>query len=212
MQKLYSKVRHFYINKYLATPVSRNTYYLCYSNQYKTLWYRVAKVATRTIDAYFKESTTESSGYIYSSEVGYFPKCYENYFKFAFVRHPVDRLLSAWKNKVVESNYFGFDHDTWLAFQNIECFIEWMQDLNINKCDQHIRSQSSLIDLRSVDFIGRFEFFARDFRKVVQETGLPNMRIPHNNASHKREIILCSSALNKVHSIYYNDLNSFGYH
>lgn len=101
------KIKHFYINKYLIKPFSKNTYCLCYNYEYNLLWFRVAKAASRTINKHlFEKSPTEK--YIYSSEVGYIPATFNNFTKFAFVRNPVERFLSSWQNKVIDQNYFNF--------------------------------------------------------------------------------------------------------
>ena len=181
------KIQHFYFNKYIVKPFSRRRYFLSYSFKYKALWFRVYKVSTRTIDAHLKEASGRN--YIYSSSVGYIPSLYRNYFKFAFVRDPVDRFLSAWRDKVVNRNYFNFDEEIHERMKNLPDFIDWVRTLNIEKCDEHLRAQYALIDLNNIDFIGRFENFENDFRSVADKINLPLKEIYHLNKTEDDEAI-----------------------
>lgn len=86
---------------------STRKYNLSISNKYKFIWFRVAKVGTRTI---FSRLADDGLTLDLESPYGihYIPKLYGEYFKFAFVRNPWDRLVSCWQNKVVQMNYFKF--------------------------------------------------------------------------------------------------------
>lgn len=168
-----NKLMYFYFNKYVVTPFSRNKYFLSYDFNHKALWYRVFKVASRTIDHHLRENC-EKGEYIYSSEVGYNPGMFRDFFKFAFVRNPETRLLSAWKDKVLRSNYFKFRKKEHEQMKVLDNFIAWVKDQDIQTCDEHLRAQSTLIDLNHIDFVGRFESFDRDFAFVAEKIGLEN--------------------------------------
>src|SRR5690606_774943 len=117
-----NKIRHFYFNKYLVKPFSKNRYYLSYDFKHKALWFRVYKVGTRTIDHQLKTGG-DKRDYIYSSAVSYLPSMYKDYFKFAFVRNPIDRFLSGWKDKVINKNYFKFDTNQHEKMKDINNYI-----------------------------------------------------------------------------------------
>jgi hypothetical protein len=149
-------------------------YYLTISHEHRFVWFRVAKVATRTILGYFDEHAVPLD--VARARTRYPTTLFEDYVKFAFVRHPVDRFLSAWQDKVVEANYFGFDARTHARMQSLEAFIEWTagHDLaDIRAVDQHLALQSRLVDLSQVDHLGRLESFDRDFARVLEAVGLP---------------------------------------
>ena len=83
---------------------------------------------------------------------------FADYFRFAFVRHPLDRFVSAWQDKVVLRNYYGFDPPILEQMQRIERFAAWTatHDLrDLNSVDQHVALQSRLVDLtRSISLGG----------------------------------------------------------
>ncbi len=119
------KPYQYYINKYLATPFSNKRYKLCFSPRYKFLWFRVAKCGSRTINKHLKELAGED--YVYTSPIGYLPGMFKDYLKIAFVRDPVARFISAWKDKVVKQNYFRFSSEIHDKMQNIDNFIDYVE-------------------------------------------------------------------------------------
>src|SRR5262245_19376649 len=86
---------------------SAGPYNLTVSHERKFVWFRVAKVGTRTILNHFLDRGVRLDAE-HASDVHYPPRAYADYFKFAFVRNPWDRLVSCWADKVVASNLFGF--------------------------------------------------------------------------------------------------------
>jgi Sulfotransferase family len=203
-------LKHFYFNKYIVSPFRKDRYYLSYCLDYRALWFRVPKVATRTIDHHFKEHSSKQ-GYLYSSRVGYLPAYYRDYLKFAFVRNPLDRLVSAWKNKVLEANYFQFDEATHQQLQSFEAFVAWLVKQPIEQMDEHILPQYMLVDTDNLDFLGRFESFSEDFTTLAGKVGLPVDEIQHKNPSVKTELSISPSAKAQVESIYEKDYVLFNY-
>lgn len=198
------KVQHFYLNKYIVSPFAKRKYYLCYNFTYKALWFRVAKVSSRTIDQHFRENTPEGA-YVYSSEVGYMPSMYVDFFKFAFVRNPVDRFISAWKNKVLQANYFEFSEQKHHDMKDLSNFVSWVETLDVSKCDEHLRLQTTLIDLNHIDFIGRFERFGEDFQYLANQIGLPVKEIHHKNKSIGYGVELNEDLHYRIKQIYLKD-------
>jgi sulfotransferase famil protein len=205
-----NKLRHFYFNKYFISHFSKDLYYLSYSFDFKALWFRVPKVATRTINQHFIDNSTKH-GYIYSSKVGYIPSMYKNYYKFAFVRNPLDRFISAWKNKVIEENYFNFDMIEYSKMKNFDEFVQWVSKQDILKADPHLLPQYKLIDLENLDYLGKFETFKEDFAKVTKEMGLPIDEIYHKNLSSKVKLDFSTISIKLVKEIYSKDYELFNY-
>jgi hypothetical protein len=190
-------------------------YYLTISHRHRFVWFRVAKVATRTILGYFDEHSVPLD--VARARMRYPTSLFEDYVKFAFVRHPVDRFLSAWQDKVVEANYFGFDAATHLRMQSLAQFVEWTagQDLSdIRTVDQHLALQSRLVDLSQVDHLGRLESFGRDFSRVLDAVGLPAVVPSARNATGPRRPSRRSLPADleaRVADLYRRDFEILGY-
>ena len=118
----------------------------------------------------------------------------ENYFVFSFVRHPFDRLVSAYLDKIDGKNDPGY-RKLRLKFKedygqvNFENFLKYILEKlrtrekciksNIEDCSQidvHWRpyDQRCAYCAMNYDFIGRMENFAEDVVEVVQRANLTN--------------------------------------
>ena len=196
--------------KYL-TPAS-HPYFLTISDTKKLMWFRVPKVCTRTIYEHLKQNIYLNCAH--SSNVHYPINLYKDYFKFAFVRNPWDRLLSCWVQRVIDSNYFQFNESEYEKMQNFENFFNYVSSLNIETCDRHLRLQSKLIDLNWIDFVGRFETFAEDYKTICRKLDIPLDKLPHKNKSSKTKHykeFYTEALRNKVYQIYLKDIQIFGY-
>ena len=201
------KYIHFYFNKYILFLFISKRYFIAYDFNKKVIWYRVAKVGTRSILKLFEKEN--GSDFLYPSATAYNPRLYKKYYKFAFVRNPYDRFVSSWKDKVVERNYFHFPDLELEKMKDINNFIRWVEKQNIEKCDEHIRSQYSLIDVEQLDFLGRFESFNEDFKKVAQKLNIKLKEVPHLNSTKKKEITLTREQKNRIKIIYEKDFSTF---
>ncbi len=98
--------------------------------------------------------------------------------------------------------------------RNFSEFIEFVSSLDLENCDAHLRLQCRLIDLNHVDFVGRFESFEMDMRKVLRRIGINPGSIERRNASVSSGSYL--SHFNdrthaKVAQLYARDIAIFGY-
>jgi hypothetical protein len=175
--------------------------------KHKALWFRNTKVASRTIDTILR--SIEGDKYIYSSAVAYNPKRYRHYFKFAFVRHPETRFISAFKEKVLKQNYFHFEPNEYEEMKDPVNFIKWIVGLDIEKCDEHVRAQYALIDVEHVDFIGKLENFNDDFAKVANKMGFTYDKIEKRNV-YKHDVELPLDVLRPlIRKVYKKDFQLF---
>ncbi|MEA2077128.1 MAG: sulfotransferase family 2 domain-containing protein [Candidatus Marinimicrobia bacterium] len=203
-----NKLKHFYVNKYIVSPFAKHKYYISYCFKHKALWYRNYKVASRTIDKMLRDSEGEKN-YIYSSEVGYIPSRYKNYFKFAFVRNPEERFISAWKNLVLKRNYFKFHPEEYKKMKQLDNFVTWAKQWDKKSCDEHLRAQYALIDSENADFIGRMEYFDRDMEYVAGQIGIKYEKAQKLNVS-TIEIDEISDALRSdIQDMYRKDYDLF---
>jgi hypothetical protein len=195
--------------------LSPRGYNLTISHTHKFVWFRVAKVATRTILSYFDENDVLLD-VPRGRRLRYPTELFADYRKFAFVRHPETRFLSAWQDKVVSNNYFGFDPRTRKAMRNPTTFAEWVggHDLeDLDASDQHLALQTRLIDLTQVDDLGRLEHFDRDFTRILGRLGLPARQPLLLNASsaHARTKVDRESLRLVLAQTYRKDYEILGY-
>ncbi len=207
MQRVYRGIHRFPF-----IPSSR-CYNISICHKRRFLWFRVAKVGTRTILNHLKESNVyfdvEHAYFIY-----YPTGLFNDYFKFAFVRNPWDRLVSCWQDKVVRSNYFCFNDYELEKMKDFENFIDFVKDLNIEKCNLHLRLQSALIDLSNIDYLGRIEAFDDDVTYVFQRLGLTQKEVVSKNVTPCKKPYqgyYNKTLVEKVAEIYRKDIQIFGY-
>jgi len=149
--------------------------------------------------------------------VRYAPHYYENYFKFSFVRNPWDRLVSCWKNKVKEAdfNYFRISGEEQKKLQDFASFVDFVIERGeMSTNDPHLCAQSRMIDLNHVDFIGRFENFEDDLRKVLSKLKIDNFEVSKKNATISRKSYhdyYDNITRDKVAEIYAKDIELFNY-
>jgi hypothetical protein len=120
---------------------------------------------------------------------------FDSYFKFAFVRNPWDRLVS-WYSMIVQQSqgqpfeslnrFWQYVLDTAATFEEfvLHCTdtiddVDGRKSLLFNQLDYLTDEQGRLL----VDFVGRFETLEADARRLFQQLGLPEPRLPHRNAS-----------------------------
>jgi hypothetical protein len=119
----------------------------------------------------------------------------ENKFSFTFVRNPYDRLVSCYFNKVKWGNEKGFFKECWGI--DFDHFVNFVCSHSKDKMDDHIKPQYRIFGhlLDDISFVGRFESFNEDYRKVINILNLPIDEIPHRNKTKNR----------KHYSEYYNN-------
>lgn len=176
------------------------------------LWFRVAKVATRSIFAQLRSNGLEFEE---RWNLRYPVNRFDEHLAFAFVRNPWDRLVSCWINRVVHTNKYEFDADTLARMQHLPEFVKFVSSFDLDHThDDHLRTQSSLVDLNRVDFVGRFETFTDDLRAVFDRLGLECDPGIHDNRSDRRadyRSYYDDASARRVRSLYGKDVEIFGY-
>lgn len=192
------------------------TYNITVSHPHRFMWFRNAKVGTRTILGWLDDQQVDDR-LLVLSRTQYPTAAFADYFKFGFVRHPLDRFISAWQDKVHQQNHFRFAPAQWERMKTIENFAAWVaeQDLcDLTVTDRHIAMQSRLVDLTQVDFLGRMETFGADFGTVCDTIGLPWSEPVRQNQSASQGVSR-DNASAELRSIveekYRRDYQVFGY-
>ncbi len=193
---------------------SSHRYNVTICEEKKFMWFRVAKVASRTVYGILKQSGIDLDA-DHTYRCHYAKNVYKDYFKFAFVRNPYDRLVSCYKNKVLRINYFKFSDEVWEEMkQDFGKFVDFVSEKNIENCNEHLRLQSKLIDLNEIDFIGRMENFDNDIGYIFDKLEIPYKEIMQENVSKDKtsyRAFYNEELKEKVAKIYAKDLMIFGY-
>ena len=178
MQKLYGKIAR------LPIMPSASPYNLTISHTKKFIWFRVAKVATRTIYNHLLSQDVPLE-LQHPYRVYYPTNSYREYFKFAFVRNPWERLVSGWHNKFKEKDLprYGLDAATHKKLQNFDYFIHYLSESDYINKNPHFVPQHNLIDLNHLDYLGRMERFSADFKQICRHIGIEGQGVEHKNIS-----------------------------
>lgn len=190
-----------------AKSSNKILYNITASDTHRFVWFRVAKVATRTIRDIFEKNVPLS---VNSFSVSYKRKDYEGYFKFAFVRNPWDRVVSCYCNKVIPKNHRAFEE---CFGKDFNYFIDFINRQDLITADPHIRLQSSLFPIKEMDFIGKLENFPEDLSYVLSILKLDHFPIGHKNkTNHKHYSQYYSEHTKKIIAKKYKvDIQNFGY-
>ena len=109
---------------------------------------------------------------------GIFKTCSKNeipddYLVIGFCRHPEDRLISCWKDKVngkyLHKGFIRRHPKKIFHKMPFEKFVEAVASIKDNpllKCDQHFRSQTFDLNLDRIDYLIRMESFNSDWNNV----------------------------------------------
>jgi hypothetical protein len=160
---------------------------------------------------------------------------WDTYYKFSFVRDPVDRAVSmykyaltmeaarkgapAWRQALFRTPIgVRFDPLGWPAVKAAaECasfssFLRHegaMSDLGMRP--QWLSVSDTHAGNTIVDAVGRYEHLERDFEKIRLDLGLPGVFIRRRNVSDKREAVVGEADLALLRHRYRDDLIRFGY-
>ena len=206
------QIAYSVLHKLPFLPSSRR-YNITVSHERKFIWYRVAKVGTRTIYHHLLKSNIHLDAE-HPYRLYYPTNFYSDYFKFAFVRNPWDRLVSCWHNKVIDSNYFRFSDAKRTDMRIFTNFVNFISGLDIENCDPHLRLQCRLIDLNHIDYLGRLESLDSDLSKIFHILGIPLENIESKNVSSEKihyHEYFDSALVGKVYQIYRRDIQIFGF-
>jgi hypothetical protein len=138
-------------------------------------------------------------------------EAFSNYFKFAIVRNPWDRMLSQYL-------FEGL-------FQQSTKERETRKEFSFDEFDDYIRGLSAFLMQEQyqfitdekgeclVDFIGRFENLADDFQTICKRMGISERYLPHINTSkHTHYSAYYTEEIKqRVQELFAKDIEMFGY-
>ena len=218
-----ASLESFFVYKPLRLPKKKKSERPIVSKRHKLLYYSVPKAACTTVKTFLYEldKTDKQDDAQFShqirldsiafDEVG--EEEYKDYFSFAFVRNPWDRVVSCYFNKVKEpaktricNQYmlngeyreflrsYGHCGFRYMGFDDFVYFISQVPD---RSSDIHFRSQHTFINQKHLKFLGRMERFNEDFMHVIKKV---SPRYNHKELLKKKLMSSC----HKHYSEYYN--------
>tara|TARA_Y100000034_G_C6642711_1_gene281001 strand:+ start:36 stop:611 length:576 start_codon:yes stop_codon:yes gene_type:complete len=138
----------------------------------------------------------------------------EHFYKFAFVRNPYDRLVSAYYD-------FRFDkgHQEWaFPIYKYDTFKDFIMNLETSPCRDfiHLQPQYDFLQVDGevkLDFVGRYENLREDFKKVEKDLGIRSVELPTiRTSTHPDFKELYDKEMKEiVKRMYGNDFEEFGY-
>ena len=143
----------------------------------------------------------------------------EHVFRFAFVREPMDRLVSLYYSGIVRGDGVKLDVMRRLGRApeddlSIDDFLLATCDIDVDDMDWHCRPQHIQIlhGLVELSFLGRYETFEADARHVASILA-PGRSIvlPHRNRGASRDSLPSRKAREAVWAKYEADYRAFGY-
>lgn len=128
---------------------------------------------------------------------------FRDYFKFAIVRNPWDRMVS---------NYHFAGKLSFSGYSN-HSFSEFLKDLNPflkqEQCDFILDENGE----PGVDFVGRFENLEQDFQTIAKKLNISGITLPvRNRTKHKHYSYYYTDETRElVADLFKNDIKMFGY-
>jgi hypothetical protein len=147
---------------------------------------------------------------------------FKDYFKFSFVRNPLDWLVSIFFffSQYETESY----HQFFKSFRGFDEFIEFLvtqskknfAGLDFFGCSFKSPQRDFLYDEEGnllVDYVGKFENIEHDFAEVCKIIGIPPVKLPHIDKSDHKNYLECYTPETKqlIYSILKEDFETFHY-
>ncbi len=155
-------------------------------------------------------------------QIAFSKKEFNSFFKFAFVRNPWDRVLSAFlflKNGGRNQADYNWSEKYLSQFNNFNDFVTgWLNRENINK-GVHFKPQYEFVTLpnkqkHGLDFIGHYENIANDYNYVRNRLGFGKALEFNNKTESKKQdyrFYYNDKTREVVADVYREDIEYFGY-
>ncbi len=140
---------------------------------------------------------------------------FNSYYKFAFVRNPWDKAVSQFhylKTQPAMRTYMGLGR--WSSFK---AYVRTIAEHHGKHVQSYEQWRFILDDdgTQLVDFVGRFENLADDYKTVAHHLQLDSDQLPHDMKSGKRKKPVAeyydTKTVDLIAQIYARDIEHFGY-
>ncbi len=155
---------------------------------------------------------------------------FERLYKFAFVRHPVDRFVSLYNYARMEVSHFHNNKDPAEASFQAHADYQLLKDCSLHECAVHLNDgrlvhnqpwtlwlpQTRWLEidgsLIQPDFLGRMENFTADFQTLMKNLGIDAPVEYMNPSATPADAINVDAATRALlHRYYKEDFDNFGY-
>lgn len=176
-------------------------YRVKFSQENKYIYYVLGKTGSRTILNWLHENAMYDPKPKNFARDTHAPKL--DYFRFAFVRNPWDRLVSYFFNKIHNDPAItsdNFDTQKMRFKQMVNILHHDLAERRLHEI--HVGTQTGLLPVADLSFIGRFENFDNDFNYVKSQILKNNF-----NPEKEKKIAICNQTSDKRHhySKYYDE-------
>ena len=110
------------------------------------------------------------------------------------VRHPVDRLVSAWRRK-----HYSTEFGAWLRGEQM-----YVSGVDFLRCPQRTW-------LYHCDRVLHFESLADEWEQLAEDMGWPSVALPHENTAVSDPPRLLAEDVALIHDRFSHDFSSYGY-
>jgi hypothetical protein len=214
-------LRHRFIYRYLRKTQSTTHYRLKAADQLRCIFIHVPKCAGVSISQTLFGSLGGSHLRAADYQTIYSKREYNEYFKFAFVRNPWDRLASAFfflKSGGINEGNRNFAQKHLCNYNNFEQFVtEWVTPKNVMRYF-HFQPQTHFLCIGDnppcLNFIGYYENLADDFRYVQKRLGITKELAVLNQTSGKHpdyRTLYNQRMIDIVAKVYARDIALLGY-
>jgi len=137
----------------------------------------------------------------------------DDYFVFAFVRNPWDRLVSQWNymNRCAQSGgNLNYKKRCAKMLESIDSFSQFLKSKHtIEQCLNWVQYQNCI----GVNYVGKMETMQEHFNAVCDKIGIPRQQLPHvNKTKHKHYTEYYDDETRQiVAEKYARDIEYFGY-
>jgi hypothetical protein len=200
-------------------------------HRYKVVYFTIPKVASSSLKKVCRELLSENEENNYSVHKFSFPfatkdeiyENYQDYFKFAFVRDPWDRLVSCYFNKIHSKNEGVANtlkryHKFW-GGMTFEDFVKNVCEIEDRDANNHFKPQHLFLTDNKErwlpDFVGKLENIDKNLQYIHQKTGIPEFNLHKSNKNNDRSNYhnYYDQELREiVEKKYKKDIELFGYH
>jgi len=180
-------------------PVNYNIAWFI-SKSHEILYLPILKSASSSIKMYMKKKVSGEE-ILPSKENELCVQNFQDYFSFSFVRHPIDRLFSCYKNKILQPNILDKNTGVGTIFSkygtkfykemSFKDFLKVIISIDPENYDNHFRPQHEFLydsnKQLAIDYVGKFENINNDFSYILNKINLPKEELPILNKTNYKE-------------------------